>query len=261
MSDQLRVEYSFQEDISLVKFSGELDMNTIGQAYDIIGEIIDKGYTKMIFNLEDLEFIDSTGLGFFTGSLKKLKEKNGDLKISSPSSYLKRIFSLIHMDYFIDICDCDEKALVKFSNMKDDNIRKWEEVIRVNPTYADAHFQLALAYKNEGKFKDAMREVTKALDINRRYSKAYKLRGDLFRLTGKDEKAMENYENAISNNPNFIEPVVELAILKHEPERLEEVKELLLRALKEKPQYADLNNLLGRVYAALDHLDKAIEYF
>ncbi|MCK9224487.1 MAG: anti-sigma factor antagonist [Candidatus Muirbacterium halophilum] len=261
MSNELKLEYGFNDDIAVIRFNGELDMNTIGKAYDTISDIIDSGYIKMVFNLEELEFIDSTGLGFFTGSLKKLKEKNGDLKICSPSSYLKRIFSLIHMDYFIDIFDDEDKALEKFKLTKDDTIKKWEEVIRVNPTYADAHFQLALAHKNEGNFSDSMKEVTTALDINSNYSKAYKLRGDVFRLTDKFDKACENYKKAFEINTDYIEPKVELATLTKDPQIMAECENILVNTLKEKGNYADLNNLLGRIYFAQDKLEKALEYF
>jgi len=257
----LKTSYKIKDDVTIVSFSGDLDMNSIGKAYDMLSEIMDMGYVKVVYDLAELEFIDSTGLGFFTGSLKKLKEKNGDLKIASPSSYLKRIFSLIHMDYFIGIFETVDKAIEKYKASHSENLSKWEEVVRVNPTYADAHYQLALAYKNEGMIKKAMRETTTAIEINNKYSKAFKLRGDLFVLEGNVEKALENYHNALSFSPGFFEAKLEIAILKKEEELLKEVESNLLHAIKDKPDYADLNNYLGRVYSVWEKYDDAIRYF
>jgi|GEM_PF-412186 len=257
----LRTSYKIKDDITVVSFSGDLDMNSIGKAYDLLSEIMDRGYNKVVYDLSELEFIDSTGLGFFTGSLKKLKEKSGDLKIASPSSYLKRIFSLIHMDYFISIFDDVDRAIEKYNSSHSESLSKWEEVVRVNPTYADAHYQLALAYRNEGMLKKSMREATTAIEINSKYSKAFKLRGDLFVLNGDIEKALENYHNALSFSSGFFEAKVEIAILKKEEELLEEVEQKLLKALKDKPDYADLNNYLGRVYKAWRKYEKALKYF
>ncbi|MGM0608572.1 MAG: tetratricopeptide repeat protein [Candidatus Muiribacteriota bacterium] len=261
MSVGLKIDYGFDEDIAILNFSGDLDMNSIHKAYDAVDETVDRGYVKIIFNLENLGFIDSTGLGFFTGSLKKLKEKNGELKLCSPSAYIKRIFNLIHMDYFLEIFDDKINALNRFKTKKDDHISKWQKAVEVNPAYADAHYQLALAYTNNGCFNDALKELDEAIRINNKYSKAYKLRGDIFKLKNNPEKAANNYQKALTYHPDYIEPKVELAILSQDANKLHEVEKILNKILKEKPGYADYNNYLGRVYAGLKNPEKAHMFF
>ncbi|MFA5479697.1 MAG: tetratricopeptide repeat protein, partial [Candidatus Muiribacteriota bacterium] len=234
-------------------------------AYNAVSDTVDKGFVRVIFDLSDLEFIDSTGLGFFTGSLKKLKEKNGELKISSPSPYLRRIFNLIHMDYFIEIYEDKSEAIEKLNLKKDDSIKKWEEVVLLNPTYADAHYQLALAYKNNGMFDKSLKEVDFALNINPKYSKAYKLKADVLNLAGASagasKDALENYQKALKFSPGFIEAFIECAILSGEAKEMHEAEKQLVTILKEKPGYADFNNYLGKIYTALKNPKKALLYF
>ena len=66
-------------------------------------------------DLKEMDYIDSSGLGFFIATLKKLRDHNGDLKIINLNSYIKGIFRLIQLDYVIEICEDENSAIEKLS--------------------------------------------------------------------------------------------------------------------------------------------------
>jgi anti-anti-sigma factor len=127
----LSVTRSKKGRIQVLHFSGDLDMRTLSQAREAIGEILDPeparrpakgkkaaarppGPPNVVIDLSKVEYIDSSGLGFFIGSLKKIKEFKGSLKLANLNAYMLGIFRLINMHYIIDVFDDLEKAVSSF---------------------------------------------------------------------------------------------------------------------------------------------------
>lgn len=124
--------------IRVMHFSGDLDIKTLPKAKEHLeallgGEAPSKsakakpakgkakgevaaGPPRVVIDLEDVEYIDSSGLGFFIGSLKKLKEHKGDLKLAHLNAYMMGIFKLINMHYIIEIHENIDKAIKSFGS-------------------------------------------------------------------------------------------------------------------------------------------------
>lgn len=74
---------------------GELDMNNANLLKDLIDTEIDKkGIRTVILHMQDLKFIDSSGLGVILGRYKKLLPLGGKIKIAGIPSHLYRIMEL-----------------------------------------------------------------------------------------------------------------------------------------------------------------------
>ena len=71
--------------------------------------------TKLIFNLEKLEFIDSSGLGALLSFVRKLIEKNGDLKLYAMSPPIKSLFDLVRFNRIFHVYNTKEEAVESFS--------------------------------------------------------------------------------------------------------------------------------------------------
>ncbi len=87
IDSKLNNENSFW-DISL---RGELDVSTVHN-------LADEKILDMKINLENLDYIDSTGLGAMIGVLKKLKTDNKEIYIINPKSNVKKIFTITGLD-------------------------------------------------------------------------------------------------------------------------------------------------------------------
>lgn len=77
---------------------GELDVSTADEFKEYLHSLIDKEIINIKFYLEDLDYIDSTGLGVMIGILKRIKAEKKDIYITSPKENVKKIFSITGLD-------------------------------------------------------------------------------------------------------------------------------------------------------------------
>ncbi len=109
-------EEQIEDDITLLRITGDLDMYTLPKAKSVINELMENERFKLLIDLRSMDYIDSSGLGFFIGTLKKLKEKGGDLKLINLNNYIQGIFKLINLNYIIDTFDDQAAAIERFRN-------------------------------------------------------------------------------------------------------------------------------------------------
>lgn len=78
-----------------VVLSGELDEYSATEVRLTLDELFEKeGFSQVIVDLSELEFMDSTGIGVMLGRYKKLKSKNVPIFICNPSSHAEKIFKM-----------------------------------------------------------------------------------------------------------------------------------------------------------------------
>lgn len=78
----------------LVKLSGEIDAYTAPQVREALMPSAENTGMKMIVELNDVTYMDSTGLGVFVGLFKVLKANEGHLILTGMSDRLKRLFDI-----------------------------------------------------------------------------------------------------------------------------------------------------------------------
>jgi anti-sigma B factor antagonist len=74
--------------------SGEIDLFSAPQLKERIAQLIDEGHVQLVINLEDVSFMDSTGLGVLLGTQKRLRERDGSLTIVCPPGPVHRVLTL-----------------------------------------------------------------------------------------------------------------------------------------------------------------------
>lgn len=102
-----------QAQTRIVDLEGEVDVYTSTQLKQDIARIIDEGVKFVVLNLSKVEYLDSTGLGVLIGSLKRLKENEGNLVIVSPSVRIMRVFEITGLFKIFHIYQNLEEAAQK----------------------------------------------------------------------------------------------------------------------------------------------------
>lgn len=82
---------------------GDLTMWSLPAAKEEIQKLYDAHKVKVVLDLERTSYIDSSGLGFFIGTLKKLKSADGDLLLINLNTYILGIFQMLHLQEIIDL--------------------------------------------------------------------------------------------------------------------------------------------------------------
>ena len=74
--------------------------------------------SKIILDLTQVRFIDSTGLGAILSALRQLNAKNGDLKLCGMSRSVRVLFELVRMHRIVEILNTRDEAIKSFSQPK-----------------------------------------------------------------------------------------------------------------------------------------------
>ena|SRR6476469_764956 len=94
MADELQVEVSETVRAWSVVVHGEIDMQTAPQLERVLDDVIAKGALLVTLDLEQVEFLDSSGLRVILGASNKLSEQEGQLLLEGASSAVERVLEL-----------------------------------------------------------------------------------------------------------------------------------------------------------------------
>lgn len=108
---ELSVTTSRQDDVSVVTVAGEVDVYTAAQLRAVLDEEIKAGHTRLVVDLDEVSFLDSTGLGVLVGRLKLVRNSSGWLRIVCTNDRILRVFRITGLDKVFGIHDSVEGAL------------------------------------------------------------------------------------------------------------------------------------------------------
>ncbi|HUA18840.1 MAG TPA: STAS domain-containing protein [Bryobacteraceae bacterium] len=91
----------------------ELDASNSNEFKRDIAPVI-QAQTKLVLDLSQLRFVDSSGLGAMLSCLRQLSAKGGDLKLCSMSKQVRALFELVRMHRIFDIYPTREEAVHAF---------------------------------------------------------------------------------------------------------------------------------------------------
>jgi len=87
-----------------VKLKGELDHHFATESRGKIDERLNSGQVKnLTFDMEKLDFIDSSAIGFIIGRYKIVKKNDGKLEIINASHKIRRILDMSGVGKIINI--------------------------------------------------------------------------------------------------------------------------------------------------------------
>lgn len=100
------------EDRLIVYLEGRLDVTVATDVEEQLIKLIDdEGEKHIILNLEQVEYMSSSGFRACIAILRKLKQRDGSLKLCNIRPSVKRIFDVIELTSLFDIYDSEEAAL------------------------------------------------------------------------------------------------------------------------------------------------------
>ena len=101
--------------VTLVDISGRIVLGEESAFLrHLVSDLLDKGHNKILFNLHDVEYIDTSGLGFLISSLANIRKRQGELKLLSISQKLQDVMQITKLYTVFDIFDTETAALNSF---------------------------------------------------------------------------------------------------------------------------------------------------
>jgi len=90
-----------------------LDAGNSQEFKSAVGPVLDAN-SRLVLDMAELSFVDSSGCGALLSCLRKVKANAGDLKLCSVSSQIRDLFNVIRMDQIFDIFGSREEAVNAF---------------------------------------------------------------------------------------------------------------------------------------------------
>jgi anti-sigma B factor antagonist len=97
--------------IAVVNVQGEVDVYTAPRLREELHRSLDQGSHKLVVNLADVAYMDSSGLGVLIGALKRAREENGDLVVAAPNARIARILEVTGLSKIFNVRDTVDEAV------------------------------------------------------------------------------------------------------------------------------------------------------
>jgi anti-sigma B factor antagonist len=96
---------------TIVAVGGEIDVYTAPKLRDKITELVGQGSYHLVVDMQQVEFLDSTGLGVLVGGLKKVRAHDGSLRLVCNQDRLLKIFRITGLAKVFVIHETADEAL------------------------------------------------------------------------------------------------------------------------------------------------------
>ena len=102
-------------DIAIIDFSGKI---TLGEGSSTlrrtIKELIDKGHRKIVLNLYDVDYIDSSGIGELVSGYTTVRNASGELKLLHLTKRVHDLLQITRLFTVFDVQSVEDTALRSF---------------------------------------------------------------------------------------------------------------------------------------------------
>lgn len=95
---ELRTEVSEVKAWTVVTVHGEIDVATSPTLRERLIDLVNDGATRLVLDLEAVDFLDSTGLGTIVSVLKRVRTHGGDLRLVCTEARIRRLFEITGLD-------------------------------------------------------------------------------------------------------------------------------------------------------------------
>ncbi|MCF8240410.1 MAG: STAS domain-containing protein [Melioribacteraceae bacterium] len=118
MADNINFELKRDGDISIFKLNEErFDAGIAGLVKGELTIILHaEDVSKLIFDLSEVEYCDSSGLSAILLAFRILQSKEGHIRIASPTKNVKTLIQISQLDRILPICNTVNEAIKDLEN-------------------------------------------------------------------------------------------------------------------------------------------------
>jgi anti-sigma B factor antagonist len=104
-------EESLDAQRHLVAVRGEIDLFTAPELKQVLTEAVEQGKSRVVVDLSETTFLDSTALGVLIGAVKRLRSREGALAIVNTDTNIAKTFEITGLDQVFTILPTRDEAL------------------------------------------------------------------------------------------------------------------------------------------------------
>ena len=104
-------------EIYIIDVNGEMDLYNSYKLKELVMKMLEKKVVNFIINLEQVDYIDSSGIGALIYICSTIKKMNLKLSISNIHGSVKKVIELTKLMGYFPISNTVEEALAAFNNV------------------------------------------------------------------------------------------------------------------------------------------------
>ena len=143
----------------------------------------------------------------------------------------------------------------------DEAIDQYQQAVRINPEYAEGHYNLGAALWRVGASDAAIEHYEQALLIKTNFAEAHYNLGTVLWPTRGVQAALPHFEAAVRINPDYAEAHNNLGVALQQEGHVREAIGHYERAIQIKPDYVDAHNNLAVALEREGRIQEAIQQY
>lgn len=103
--------------VQVLSLKGRLDLASGSGLKEQVKALMDREKCTFHLNLQEVDFINSSGLGVLVSLMKEIRVKKGRLSLSNLASYVQEIFEITQLSHIFEIFTTEEEALSSYQTV------------------------------------------------------------------------------------------------------------------------------------------------
>ena len=102
--------------VTIVDISGQIVLGDESAAVrNLVCDLLSKGHKKILFNLGDVNYIDSSGLGHLVSAFTSVRKQGGELKLLNLMKKVQDVMQIAKLYTVFDVMDDEAVAIKSFA--------------------------------------------------------------------------------------------------------------------------------------------------
>lgn len=102
-------------DVVVIKLKGRMGLDR--EQFAVLRKVLDElaaGQKNFLLDLQEVEFIDSSGLGELFAIIHKVKKEDGTVRLLHLDEDIGKVLYMVHLQQMAEIFDNEKKAFASF---------------------------------------------------------------------------------------------------------------------------------------------------
>ena len=138
-------------------------------------------------------------------------------------------------------------------------VKEYSKAIELDPSFASAYHNRVILYNNLGEHPKSLEDYSKAIELNPTYVFVYNSRGNLYRVLGEQQKALEDYNKAIELDSSYAHAYNGRGNVYFDLGEQQKALDDYNKAIELDPSYAFAYNGRGNVYRGFGERQRALD--
>ena len=97
--------------VKVLWLENQINVSNVNDLDNAISEAAEEGVIKLVVDLKDLNYIDSTGLGALVRAKRLIGRRGGDVRLSNMNGEIRELFEFTRLINVFSLFDSAEEAI------------------------------------------------------------------------------------------------------------------------------------------------------